>query len=42
MAKLEEYRDRVRQILIKYSQSKPSYGEVENELPRCKQTGYQN
>jgi XisI protein len=31
MAKLEEYRDRVRQILIKYSQYKPSYGEIEIE-----------
>jgi XisI protein len=31
MTKLEEYRDRVRQILIKYSQYKPSYGEVEIE-----------
>lgn len=32
MAKLEEYRERVKQILTKYSQYKPSYGEVEIEL----------
>jgi len=31
MAKLEEYRDKVKQILTKYSQYKPSYGEVEIE-----------
>jgi hypothetical protein len=31
MVKLEEYREQVKQILIKYSQYKPSYGEVEIE-----------
>ncbi|MBA3922750.1 MAG: XisI protein [Nostocaceae cyanobacterium] len=31
MAKLEEYREKVKQILINYSQYKPSYGEVEVE-----------
>jgi hypothetical protein len=31
MAKLEQYRDKVKQILTKYSQYKPSYGEVEIE-----------
>ena len=31
MAKLEEYREKVKQILTKYSQYKPSYGEVEVE-----------
>jgi len=31
MAKLEEYREQVKQILIKYSQYKPSYGQVEIE-----------
>ncbi|MBA3923953.1 MAG: XisI protein [Nostocaceae cyanobacterium] len=31
MANLEEYRKRVKEILIKYSQYKPSYGEVEVE-----------
>ncbi|MEA5573874.1 XisI protein [Calothrix sp. UHCC 0171] len=31
MAKLDEYREKVQQILIKYSQYKPSYGEVEIE-----------
>jgi XisI protein len=31
MAKLEEYREKVKQILINYSQYKPSYGEVEIE-----------
>jgi hypothetical protein len=31
MAKLEEYREKVKQLLTKYSQYKPSYGEVEVE-----------
>jgi hypothetical protein len=31
MVKLEEYREKVKQILIQYSQYKPSYGEVEIE-----------
>ncbi|MBW4671354.1 MAG: XisI protein [Cyanomargarita calcarea GSE-NOS-MK-12-04C] len=31
MDKLEEYREKVKQILTKYSQNKPSYGEVEVE-----------
>ena len=31
MAKLEEYREKVKPILTKYSQYKPSYGEVEVE-----------
>lgn len=31
MAKLEEYREKVKQILTKYSRYKPSYGEVEVE-----------
>ncbi|NJL61076.1 MAG: XisI protein [Methylacidiphilales bacterium] len=31
MAKLEEYREKVKQILIQYSQYKPSYGDVEVE-----------
>ena len=29
MANLEEYRKKVKQILIKYSHYKPSYGEIE-------------
>jgi hypothetical protein len=32
MAELEEYRDKVQQLLTKYSQYKSSYGEVEVEL----------
>ncbi len=31
MAKLEEYREKIKQILNKYAQYKPSYGEVEIE-----------
>lgn len=31
MAKLEEYREKIQQILIEFSQYKPSYGEVEIE-----------
>ncbi|MDJ0773006.1 MAG: XisI protein [Mastigocoleus sp. MO_167.B18] len=31
MDKLEDYRDKVKQILTTYSQYKPSYGEVEVE-----------
>lgn len=31
MDKLEEYREKVKQLLTKYSQYKPSYGEVEIE-----------
>jgi XisI protein len=31
MAKLEDYRNKVKEILAKYSQYKPSYGEVEVE-----------
>ncbi|AFY99293.1 XisI protein [Calothrix sp. PCC 6303] len=31
MEKLEKYRENVKQILTKYSQYKPSYGEVEVE-----------
>ncbi len=31
MDKLKEYREKVKQILIKCSQYKPSYGEVEIE-----------
>jgi XisI protein len=31
MDKLEKYREKVKQILTKYSQNKPSYGEVEVE-----------
>jgi len=32
MAKLDEYRLKVQQILEKYAQYKPSYGDVEIEL----------
>ena len=31
MANLDEYRDKVKQLLAKYAQYKPSYGEVEVE-----------
>ncbi len=31
MAKLDEYRNKIKQILSEYSQYKPSYGEVEVE-----------
>jgi hypothetical protein len=31
MAKLDEYRNKIKQVLSEYSQYKPSYGEVEVE-----------
>lgn len=31
MAKLEEYREKIQSLLLKYSQYKPSYGEIEVE-----------
>lgn len=41
MVKLEEYREIVKQILIKYSQYKPSYGEVEIEVFDIERDRYQ-